>query len=153
VPNPKEQSFPERVFPQRPISRWLPASLRDQIVQHLRFRSKEDAEYFMAEVIHFVHDQGFFISGQITIDDKRACGNCGSQMIWMPEHNQHRCPRCMALVLEAVESENNLPRSEDIKNRASVLSDSKLCPACGGLCIRTGTCYTCQECGANEGCG
>jgi hypothetical protein len=152
VPNPKEQSYPERVFPQRPVSRWITPNMKEAL-ETLPFHSKEDVEHFMGEVIHLVHDQGFFISGQITIDDKRSCGNCGSQMVWTQEYNQHRCPRCMALVLRAVDDGNGLFKAKAVKDRASALSDSKLCPSCGGLCIRTGTCYTCQECGSNEGCG
>lgn len=31
--------------------------------------------------------------------------------------------------------------------------DSVACFICGGLAQRTGTCYTCTECGANTGCG
>jgi hypothetical protein len=26
-------------------------------------------------------------------------------------------------------------------------------PGCGGFLVRTGSCLTCQSCGANEGCG
>ena len=31
--------------------------------------------------------------------------------------------------------------------------DTKICPECGGLMIRTGSCHTCQTCGSNTGCG
>lgn len=31
--------------------------------------------------------------------------------------------------------------------------DDSICPACGGMTVRTGTCHTCTECGSTTGCG
>jgi ribonucleoside-diphosphate reductase alpha chain len=32
------------------------------------------------------------------------------------------------------------------------LGDSPLCPDCGGITIRNGSCYKCPECGGTTGC-
>ncbi len=44
--------------------------------------------------------------------------------------------------LEAFSSEGPVDRSED----------APLCPICGGIMIRSGTCYACTQCGATSGC-
>lgn len=33
------------------------------------------------------------------------------------------------------------------------LPDGGVCPRCGGMTVRTGTCTTCQTCGESGGCG
>lgn len=33
------------------------------------------------------------------------------------------------------------------------MSDGNVCPQCGGLMQRTGTCFTCPSCGYDTGCG
>lgn len=44
-----------------------------------------------------------------------------------------------------------LTKKVDVRPR--VVSDGGVCHHCGGLTVRTGTCHTCQECGASDGCG
>jgi hypothetical protein len=40
-----------------------------------------------------------------------------------------------------------------IPSAQRVESSNPPCASCGGLTIRTGTCYTCTTCGTSEGCG
>jgi hypothetical protein len=32
------------------------------------------------------------------------------------------------------------------------IGEGRLCSECGGLLVRTGTCYTCSGCGSTDGC-
>lgn len=119
--------------------------------------SKEQVEDYMARVIKVIHEQGFFVSGQITIDDKRTCPNCGYQMTWVSHLRRHECSKCMAKVIEAFSAQSktsdlNLKTDLNLETAYSG-ADTKICDHCGNIAIRMGTCYTCQTCGTNSGCG
>ena len=45
------------------------------------------------------------------------------------------------------------PKIEKKVENRSPMPSGDLCPSCGGLVVRTGTCMTCQSCGFNTGCG
>lgn len=48
--------------------------------------------------------------------------------------------------------ENGVARNHTIRTVLTLTGD--VCPACQGVnLVRTGSCVTCQDCGANEGCG
>lgn len=40
-----------------------------------------------------------------------------------------------------------------VKRPMNAFDDGILCPTCGGMTQRTGTCHTCIECGSTTGCG
>lgn len=44
------------------------------------------------------------------------------------------------------------PRNSPGGSSSSGSSEAEVCPVCGHLMVRTGTCYTCPNCGTNSGC-
>lgn len=112
---------------------------------------KAQVEEYLKAVIRVIHDQGFFVSGEIRIDDKRTCPNCGFQMSWIASLGKHECRKCMEKVVQAFgnQVEERNPNLESAYSGA----DTKICDSCGNIAIRSGTCYTCQTCGMTSGCG
>jgi hypothetical protein len=74
------------------------------------------------------------------------------------------CPPEARGLLEPVEPARRAPISAPsvfsvgpsvVKPSGPISYSGEMCrePGCGGFTIRTGSCMTCQSCGANEGCG
>jgi len=56
-------------------------------------------------------------------------------------------------VAEALEARDPAPLDVARVSHPMGAATGELCPFCGGLQVRTGTCLTCQGCGASSGCG
>lgn len=47
----------------------------------------------------------------------------------------------------------SMPSIRTTEQNQEFKASGDLCSRCGGMCVRTGTCITCQSCGDNSGCG
>lgn len=57
----------------------------------------------------------------------------------------------MIQIIELVDRVLAQPSAPQVA-RVLSLTDGTVCAACGTIMQRTGTCYTCPECGASAGC-
>jgi hypothetical protein len=104
---------------------------------------------------------------EVTVDDARRCNrlrggsvrDCACRLgdRWEkcppPAHLAVLDTGVMRDVLTMLQSQPALPASQ--KRTATPILTGEMCreDGCGGFLVRTGSCMTCQACGANEGCG
>ena len=94
------------------------------------FKTKEEVIDFLTKAVQHVHKTSrfFLTGGPIVVKETGACGKCGQKHAEGLE-----CPQFMGSV----------PYNTN---------DVQICPTCGGMAIRKGTCHTCIHCGASLGC-
>jgi hypothetical protein len=98
--------------------------------------------------------------GSIKVCECRLFDDLGNPMGWLP------CPPEAPRARRAIPEPAGFGRAAAVAVRAqtqpeyakaiqSPMMSGELCrePGCGGFLVRTGSCMTCQACGANEGCG
>jgi hypothetical protein len=138
-----------------------------------KFENQKDVLAFLTGIIHKIHDQGFFISGSISIDNAMPCTRCRCQMklVLTDQVNgiyQRKCPKCddaggshvrvipvtgppMPLI-DQVSANFARALAEQVDKQILKSSDAAICAKCGGIARRSGTCYTCTVCGETSGC-
>lgn len=142
--------------------------------------SREDAEEFLKESVARLHQNGWFVSGQIRLIDHQRCPACDAETVWIEP--EHRCGQCGITVRFQAERLQYANLIGPLKKRINELTDvilsgqievrpkaaadeikselqksfngsTGLCADCGSVTIPNGRCMKCVNCGSTTGCG